>query len=252
MFFFLSKTVGFLTKPFIWIFIFLLIAVFSRKPKRKQRCIILTLAILFIFSNSFLLNVALKNWETPPVNVETIVEPYDIGIVLGGFSSYIQKYDILRLNAAGDRIWQAIYLYKTGKIKKILISGGTITEGRRPESDAAREILITIGIPDSVIMIDARSRNTHENALYSNELIEQVQPGARCLLITSATHMPRALACFRKVGMNPDIFPVEHLTSFQKSRWYEWIIPQIEAFSGWDKVINEWMGMLAYKVRGYV
>lgn len=248
MFFFLSKTLGFFVKPVSWILLCLIITVFCRNFKWKRWSSIAALAILLIFSSPILANWALKCWETPPVNAASITEPYDYGIVLGGFASYMPDYGRISIMEAGDRLWQTMYLYQTGKIKKILISGGGV---EYPEAEATRKCLIEMGVPSQDILVESTSRNTHENARNTAKLLE-LQPEARCLLITSALHMPRSIGCFHKAGLNPDVFPVEHLTRYGETRWWDWAFPSASAFKIWERLMNEWIGIIPYKIRGYI
>jgi uncharacterized SAM-binding protein YcdF (DUF218 family) len=250
VFFILSKTVGLLAKPFSWLVILLLTAVFTRKPKAKKISLIAALCLLLVFSNPWLTDFTLKKWEPAPVPVASL-RTYDVGIVLGGFSGYYPEYDRVELTEAGDRIWQTLYLYQQGKIRNILISGGSGIKDRRGEACFMRDALLAAGIPDSVILVEDKSRNTAENALYSKTLIDSAVPGADCLLITSALHIPRALACFRKAGIQADTFPADHL-AYSDRRFFEWFTPQSECLKFWDRIFNEWAGMFAYKLRGYI
>ena len=251
MFFILSKTIGLLTRPFSCLVILMLITIFVRKPKLKKSALIAAMAVLLIFSNPWILNFSLRKWEPAPRHVNSLHQAYDFGIVLGGFAAYLPKYQRIQLTDAGDRLWQTISLYKEGKIKKILISGGG-GKGTKPEADAVKESLLLFGIPDSDILVENTSRNTHENLKNSAELIASVQPGARCLLITSALHIPRSIRCAQKNGLTVDAWPVEHLGRHSSRFWAEWLAPKPDALYNWDRLINEWVGILAYKVQGYI
>ncbi len=251
MFFILSKTIGALTKPFSWLVVLLLIAVFWRKPKTRKVSLIAALAVLLVFTNPMLFDFTMKLWEPKPCVAETM-RTYDIGIVLGGFSRHFPEYDNIELTAAGDRLWQTVNLYRQGKIKKILISGGSGWGTGKPEASAARDALLKMGIPADDVLAEPNSRNTHENAKFSAELIAVTQPGADCLLITSALHAPRSLACFRKAGIYPDVFPADHLSRYNNVFWLDKIVPDVEILSKWNRTINEWVGMTAYKIQGYI
>ncbi|MDR1171904.1 MAG: YdcF family protein [Bacteroidales bacterium] len=250
MFFILSKTIGLLAKPLTWLVVLMLIAVSWRKPKLKRFSLIASLVILLVFTNPFAINIALKLWEPAPVAIETL-PVYDIGIVLGGFARYLPGSDNIELTDAGDRLWQAVSLYRQGKTGKILISGGG-AENTKSEAAAVRDALIAMGIPDSAILTETRSRNTHENAVFSAELVTANQPGATCVLITSALHMKRSLGCFRKAGLNPDAFPAEHIARYDKVYWADWLRPEPSALKYWERVMNEWIGIIVYKLQGYI
>lgn len=228
----------------------MLVAVFGRKPWLKQGALTVSLIVLLIFSNPFIIHWALKKWEPGPVAVANM-PTYDIGIVLGGFSRYLPESDNIELTDAGDRLWQTVVLFRQGKIKKILISGGS-WDKKKPEAEAVRDILLTMGIPGSAILAEPTSRNTHENAMNTAKLVNAAQPGASCLLITSALHMPRSLACYRKAGLNPEVFPVEHIARYDKVFWAEWLEPKPEVLKNWNRLINEWAGIVIYKLQGYI
>ena len=249
MFFILSKTIGLLSKPLTWLVILLLIAVFGRKPRLKKKSLIASLIILLVFTNPIINNIVLKVWEPAPIAVKTL-PTYDIGIVLGGFARHLPGSDNIELTDAGDRLWQTVSLYKQGKIKKILISGGG-GENAKSEAEAVHDVLVAMGIPNRDILAETSSRNTYENAVFSEKLIAAKHPGASCILITSALHMKRSLGCFRKAGLNPDPFPAEHITRHDKIHWAEWLRPEPAAFRNWDRIINEWVGIIVYKIQGY-
>ena len=251
MFFILSKTIGALTKPFGWLVILMLAAVFLRKTKAKKVSLIAAFTVFLVFTNPVLFDFSIKCWEPEPVAVENL-RTYDIGIVLGGFSSYLPEYNNIKLNEAGDRLWQTVSLYNRGKIKKILISGGSGRKTGKSEAAAVRDVLIAMGIPESDVLAESESRNTYENAEYSAKLIAGIQPGADCLLITSALHIPRSIGCFCKAGLNPDIFPAEHISRYEDTFWLNRIVPKPEVMVKWNRLINEWVGMLVYKVQGYI
>ena len=106
-----------------------------------------------------------------------------------------------------DRLIQAIALYHNGKVRKILLSGGSgyISFPEWRESVYLAEVLEQSCIPDSSIIIEKNSRNTRENAVESAKILGNGKYGQRFLLITSGTHMKRSLACFKKAGLIPDI-----------------------------------------------
>ncbi|NJN34334.1 MAG: YdcF family protein [Saprospiraceae bacterium] len=77
-------------------------------------------------------------------------------------------------------------------------------------SEAAMTLpfLKTLGMPDSDIVLETKSRNTRENAILTKVILDKMGFGqARCLLITSAFHVPRASAIFKKVGIRFSVFP---------------------------------------------
>lgn len=254
MFFILSKLLFFIIQPLNWVIGLLLFSLFSKKEKRKKIALRMAIVLTIFFTNHFLYNQVIKLWEPDPILISTIQETYDIGIVLGGFSNlYIEPFDRQNFNETANRLTHSLELYKQGKFKKILITGGSpdvlgvkISEGERVHS-----FLVQMGIPPSDIIIEGESRNTRENAIFTKEIITQQYPNASCLLITSAFHMPRGASCFRKVGLDYKTFPVAHIGEYNRFAPNSLIIPDRLGFYRWEILIKEWVGYLVYKIRGY-
>jgi uncharacterized SAM-binding protein YcdF (DUF218 family) len=255
MFFVLSKILFILIKPICWI-IGLLIAAYLVKNQRRSKSIIaFTLTLSLLLTNKGLFNTVIRAWETRTASAEAISEPFDIGILLGGYSNLNlltgdQRYN---LNERGNRLLNTLDLYHAGKIKKILLSGGTgsLKQDNPKEAERLFRFLQQIGIPDSAIIVEAASRNTYENALFSKRIVETQFPGSSCLLITSAWHMPRSIRCFQKVGLTVTPFSVDFLSEKNQHPIDMWLIPDKMGFYKWEILIKEWIGMLAYRLKGY-
>ena len=117
-----SFLVSIFLSPLNWIIILIIAAYFFRKKKIKKTFIILAICVFIIFSNRWLLNLFAHVWQPRPAAVTTL-PVYSCGIVAGGFASPHENGDGY-FNATADRFIQAVKLYKLGKIKNMLISGG--------------------------------------------------------------------------------------------------------------------------------
>ena len=253
MFFLLSKILLFIISPFIWTFTLLLFALFTKKPNRKRNYLIFSAIIVILFSNEFLFNEAGRKWEAPPTKFENL-DKYDYAILLGGFSSYDTAFSKVNFNDASDRFCQTLQLYHQKKVKKIFISGGSgsIINQELTEADKIKIFLISLNIPESDVVIEAVSRNTHENALNTAAYLKKHDPKAKCLLVTSAMHMPRAFGCYKKVGLNVTAYSTNFLTERRKFDFDILVVPKPYILSRWDSLIKEWIGYLTYKVMGYI
>lgn len=256
MFFILSKLLAFLLKPLIWILLLLVYAWLGRRAAWKKRALLAALSLLLLFSNQALFNLAVRAWEPNLLTADQITVPYDIGILLGGFSNpFVEPaHDRFNLNDRANRFVNVLELYHRGKIKKILVSGGDgRLLGKAPlEAVEARDFLLGLGIPDSAIIMESQSRNTYENALYTQAILEGRYPGARCLLLTSAWHFRRAQGCFNKLGIATDPFPVDYLSERWRLTPDVLLIPNTRTFWLWEVLIKEWVGYAAYWMRGYL
>lgn len=256
MFFAASKILAFLIQPLHWLLALLLVIIFAKKPHIKKRAGMVALLLLVLGSNRALLNLVAGYWELSSPPLDRITVPYDVGILLGGFANaYGWPNDgRLHLNASANRFTQALELYQQGKIKKILITGGwgrltgpqTIQEAR-----AAKAFLIQFGIPATDIILEQASRNTWENAEFTHALLQKTPEEERCLLITSAWHMRRSLACFQKAGLQVDYYAVDHIRNQPQWWWQDVLSFKIDVLMRWEWLIKEWIGVLAYTLKGY-
>jgi len=112
-----------------------------------------------------------------------------------------------QLSSTSDRFWHAARLYKAGKSEKIILIGGNVykQENIKPESVYIKETLTRLGIPESAIITEDKSRTTKQNMEYAKELFEEHQVSS-LLLVTSALHMPRTIREFQSLSV--DITPL--------------------------------------------
>ena len=112
---------------------------------------------------------------------------------------------------------------------------------------------IYFNIPKNDILIENKSRNTHENALETTRFIEkQGIVSNSFLLITSAIHMRRAKACFKKEGLDCATFSTDHYYDASSTFSPNWIVPSAEAFIMWKRMIKEWVGTIMYRLFGFI
>ncbi len=255
MFFLLSKLFLFLTKPFIWMLIFLLFGLIFKKSKFAKKSLKLSLILLFFFTNTVILLEFSRMWEVPGKKMEKIGN-YDCAIVLTGMASYNNDLNRLELGRNGDRVWQAVDLYHRKKVKKILISGdsGSITDRGLHEAKQLAEVLRRTGIPKEDLIYEGKSQNTHKNALETAKLLKKKYPELKkLLLVTNSTHMRRSLACFKKQGIACTPFSVGMWTGPKRNYFLEqYIIPNVGALQNWETLTKEWAGYLMYKMMGYL
>jgi uncharacterized SAM-binding protein YcdF (DUF218 family) len=256
MFFVLSKILVFLIYPFTWILIFIFIALLTKNKKLKKYSLISSIVIAIFFSETIIFNFFMKNWEPDAKPISKLEKKYEVAVVLGGIATYDNKAEKMIPRFAADRLIQAVKLYKLGIVKKILISGGaaSLFIDLTPEADFLKKYLIAIGIPEKDIIIEDKSKNTHENAVFTYQIFKEKKwLDKKFLLITSAFHMRRAKACFEKVGFkNFDTFPVDHYGGKLQVDYHLILLPKAEVLAYWNILIKEWVGMVMYKIVGYI
>lgn len=250
MFFIVSKLLAFLLNPIIWVVVLLLFSFFKKEEKIKKRLFKIALIILLVFSNPFIYDECMRLWEVEAVSANNL-PVYDIGIVLGTTSGYDKTIDRIQFFYTADRLFQAIELYKRGKIKKILYSGGSgsLLHPDEKEGIYIKRYLITLGIPEADIIMEYESRNTFENATFSKKLIPYNTN--KILLITSASHMRRAFACFNKQGIKVDAYSTHRNSGPRKFEPAHLVIPRAYVLNSWYDLLHELFGYIVYKAKGY-
>lgn len=213
--------------------------------------------LLFFFSNQFLANVTMTIWEENMKPFDDMPQ-YNVGILLTGVTNLNKTtFDRTLFNKGADRATHTLQLFKLGKIKQILISGGQGLHPANPNTEAEllRDFLVLAGVPDTAIIIENQAKNTYQNAQFSKAIL--LEKGfdlekEQYLLITSAFHMRRALGCFEKAGIKSNSFPVDYYSEDIRFNLQKLLYPDPYAIYLWHKLFKEWIGILIYKLVGYI
>src|SRR5690606_7337124 len=101
---------------------------------------------------------------------------YDGAIVLGGIGDIDIRLEKINFNMSGDRLFQTLPLYYSGRIEKIIFTGGSgrIEFPEKREGVFVKKYLQSIHIPDSVMIIESESRNTYENAIFTKKIMDSL------------------------------------------------------------------------------
>jgi len=252
MLFFFSKIIGFIFKPLGIVFVLLFYLIFNKNRTKTKRLNFIILVLLSIFSLDAIVYPLFKAWEIENPKLKDI-PIYEYGVVLtGGIINEKQLPEAIILNKESDRIWQALYLYKKNKIKKIIISGGDwlpmVENEIGYENDKAKAFLMFNGIPESDIIQEKKSVNTFQNAKYTQKILKN--HSKKILLISSSFHLKRAKACFEKAGLRLDTFGTNPKGEKPTLNYINFF-PTARAMADFELLVKEWVGMIAYKFMGY-
>ena len=97
------------------------------------------------------------------------------------------------------RIDHAIALWKDGRVKRIMFTGGRAEGDRLGEAQAARVRAVAAGVPDDAILTEEASQTTMENLVFAQPG-NMGRTGGSVLLVTDPLHMRRALTMARDLG----------------------------------------------------
>lgn len=159
----------------------------------------------------------------------------------------------IELVQSSDRLQHTVRLYRAGKAPKIILSGGNVFPQAHIENEAsyAARLLKEWGVDDGALIVEGDSRTTYENAINSRRLMEK-NDFKTALLVTSASHMPRALAAFRSQNIN--VIPATTdvlITANDNPTVLRWL-PSSGALSATTTAVHEYFGTLVYRLRGWI
>ena len=193
-------------------------------------------------------------WEPVTEDHDLLQTKYDGAIVLGGIGSIDERLQKINFGESVDRLLQMLPYYHNGRIKRILFTSGSgsVEFPHHKEALYVRKYLLSIGFPDSSLTIEYNSRNTYENALFTKRIMDSLNLHGKYLLVTSAYHMPRALAVFRKAGYNGLVpYVTNRCSGARRFTPDHLLLPNPDAMYMLEFLIHEWVGYLIYKIKGY-
>jgi uncharacterized SAM-binding protein YcdF (DUF218 family) len=255
MFFVLSKIAGFFALPSNLIATLLTLAAILLITGRRRigsALSVMAVVLLLVAGYSPLSTVLMLTLsERFPPWQPGGPDPDGIIVLGGGIDSGPAKArGTAELNGSAERVVAMLQLARQFPHARIVYSGGSssLFPHGVAEAPIAARLLDSFGVPPDRIILEERSRTTNENAIFVRDMIAP-KPGERWLLVTSAYHMPRAVAVFRAAGLDVEPYPVDWRTR----GWIDAIRPFDELSEGLsrsDIVAHEWTGLLMYWLSG--
>lgn len=256
MLFYLSKVAYFFLQPSNLLIAVALVGVilltFSKKRRTGMRLAWLAILGLAICGLSPVANWLILPLEERFPRPEQIVA-YDGIIVLGGAVDTVVTggRGDTALTTSGERITISARLAGLVPNAKVIHSGGKgfVISSQATEAEGAARLFEDFGIAPERIVLEDKSRNTWENAVFTKELVDP-KPGQTWLLVTSAYHMPRAMGVFEKAGWEGvTAYPVDYRTrgTQDRSLGFTGVSKGLRRF---DLAFREWVGLVAYRLTG--
>ncbi len=240
--------------------ILLLLSVVLRKSKALSGiCFWLAVSTLLVCGNGWVVRAVTEHLEQQYLPPDPVPEADCILVLSAGIGSRIPPRSTLEVAEAGDRILYAANLFRQRKAPCVICTGDVATGGVavRPAAEDMADFLETLGVPQGAVIKETRSRNTHEHACRLLPIFQE-RGFKRVLLVTSAMHMPRAVGTLRRVCPGIEFIPAPtdfRMTERIPSPWYheikEWI-PTPGRLLLFSEAIHEYLGLLKYRVRGWM
>jgi len=253
-----AKFLAFATQPLAWAALLLTLGLLLHQPTRTfghrgRGLVTSALLILLLQGWEPLPDALLRRLETtyPVIKSGTPLQAFTGVVVLGGAlePSYVLKgNEQPALNSAAERMTMPVSLQRQFPHLSLLFTGGDgelFAEGLS-EAERAKIFFDSLGVSPQKVIYESKSRTTFENAALSARL-QGVDPSKPWLLLTSAYHMPRSMASFKKVGWNVTPYPVD-FQSGEATPWLQYSIAQ--GARKWKLALHETFGLWAYQLSG--
>jgi len=180
-------------------------------------------------------------WSYPPLEHQ----PEDVQAIVVLAGSVYPADAVRRQPELGEdtlyRCLKAAQYYHTGTPCLVLVSGGTVEAGGPLCAPLMGDFLIRLGVAASDVLIEDRSRTTWENAVESRKLLEQ-RGIRKVVLITDASHLRRAVGCFRKQGLDPVACGCRYRATSFPGKLFDFL-PNPSGGKGMQVAWHEWLGL---------
>jgi uncharacterized SAM-binding protein YcdF (DUF218 family) len=248
----LSKLLDWLIAPLTWTLLLAAAALLLRRRRSLSWGLAgIAAAVLVLFSTDAIADRIQRVAERGAVRTFRPELVYDAVVVLGGMvdDAASRATGETEFTGKADRVLRGLELVRGGHAQHVLVSAGVVLPqpGDVPEAERLAAKLEAWGVPPERIVVEATSRNTRENAIESGR-IAAARGWRTLLLVTSAAHVPRAVGCFRAVGIELDVLPVDHRAGDGRGRGW---LPRAGALAKSTDAIRELAGRVVYRVAGY-
>jgi uncharacterized SAM-binding protein YcdF (DUF218 family) len=262
-FLFLSKLLPLFLYPLGLSCCLLVLALFLlwKKSRWSAVPVAIALAVLFIAGNSGVKNIIFTSLEEQ--YLPSMIPQAQAIVVLGGATYPLEKpRRMAEINESGDRLLYSVKLYQDQKAPLIIASGGRVAwngeDQSKGEAQDMASLMVMMGVPQTAIVLEPKSLNTYQNAVNVKQILEEKNIN-EIILVTSAFHMPRAIAIFQKLGITaypaPTDFLVDQADREPSTTIQDFILdsfPQADNIAFNTKALKEYIGHLIYRFKGWI
>jgi uncharacterized SAM-binding protein YcdF (DUF218 family) len=236
----------------------LLLLWFTRKQKAGRIVVTFAGVLLFLFSSHFFSSMLLTPLESryPPLFMTSeacasvgLSEVKFIVVLASGFSHDVSRPVTSQLDDGSiARLVEGARVRKESNCCKLILSGGPGPDGVSSAAQAMAQLAQDLGVGRQDMILETQSRDTDDEARLVAPIVGQ-QP---FILVTEASHMPRAMALFRKHGTHPIADPVDFKTSHNEAIAPDEAFPDASNLGGSERAVYEYLGLAWGKILGKI
>ena len=170
-------------------------------------------------------------------------------VVLGGGHSSDPKLPITSQISQNSlvRLVEGIRIHNRLPKSKVILSGGSVFE-KISNAQVLAEVAIAIGVKKQDLILEDVSKDTEDEARFIQQIVGQEQ----FILVTSASHMPRSIALFKRLGMHPIPAPTDHLVKECQKISPGMFYPSANGLCKAERAFYEYLGLAWAKLRGAI
>jgi len=224
---------------------------FTRRQKTGKMLLTISTLLLGFFSYGVVSNLLAKplEQEYAPIGDFEALKDVKWIVVLGGGSgvdpglppsTYLSEASLVRLS-------EGVFLHNRLPQAKLILTGRSVFEGITPVAEVMADTAREWGVKPDDIIIEAEATDTKDHPIYVKKIVGK----DRFILVTSASHMPRAMALFRKYGMEPIPAPTDYMVKEREGGLTPGVFfPSAGSLEKAGRAIHEYLGMMWGKIRG--
>ena len=230
---------------------------FTTKQKTGKIVVSVGLAILALFSYSIITNRLLRplerKYDTFEIESSSVVPEtvnksvIEFVVVLGG--GHTSDPELPLISQIGKdsliRLIEGIRIYRKYPGAKLILSGGAVFDPVS-EAEIMARVAREMGVPERDVILESKSQDTRDEALF----IKPIVGNEPFVLVTSASHIPRSMALFKKLGMNPIPSPIGHSVKDRQGLSPSFFFPGSGSIRNAELAIHEYLGLTWAKLRG--
>lgn len=235
----------------IIILIFFGLLKIRKNPKGATWLIVIAFLLIALIGNTYFSNFLTRSmeWRHMPPAVETKADA--IVLMAGGAVASNTPRQMVEVTEEGDRVLAAAKLYQEGKAPVIIISGGVFP------SKQSRNLLITLGVPETAISLQDQSSTITEDAIFTTKLLNE-KSIQTAFLVTSASQMDRAVLSFKEENFVVIPAPVDYrvtqayyqqLMRFDIQQNLLNLMPTSHAFNQSSAILKEYFTLAIYRLK---
>lgn len=229
------------------VLLLLLSAVVLKKRALVVFCAVLLFLLSIPLTSNFLIRSSIEQFQTRRLVSE--VGTGDAIVVLSGMlttaplagGGFISEWN------DPDRFFAGIELIKASKAPIVIFTGGKMPwTSSKPEGEVLKEYAVQFGVPADRIILTSNVENTEDEA---REVRKYLGSAKKVILVTAASHMPRAEAIFVAYGLEVIPFPVDFKIEASRSFTILDVLPNATSLKGSEMAMREWYGRAFYLLK---